>query len=454
MATTEAKAFAELLTGLKDRSGQSYGVLAAKLHVSTSTLHRYCNGDAVPADFSAAERFGRLCGAKGEEFVELHRRWILADEARRRSRSASPAAPVAAPATETPEAPDAVDAPAVPAASDEAVPDAPAAEPADTPAPDLDRPVGEISASRRRKRLYVTLAAAAVVVAVAVPAVVFGPLNDSSTDRSPVAAGIWDGGAPQSAPQSASPSGSPSPDKSASPDASPSARETPKDKESGGAAGGGKGNGKGTVGAVPVTVNTRPYAFEDPCTQRYLVDRPPTEVPPPPNEPDAPGWVAVLGAVSSGSQYIELALQGTGSETVVLNDLNVRVVGSESPLAWNDFGTGVGCGGGVTTRAFAVNLDAGRPSVEPQGGQRDFPYQVSESDPEVFHITAHASARYISWYLELEWSSGGREGTLRIDDRGKPFRTSGAEGRPSFHYPLGGTQEWLTEPENDPTQYP
>ncbi|MFF2944596.1 helix-turn-helix domain-containing protein [Streptomyces niveus] len=430
MATTEAKAFAELLTELKDRSGQSYGALAAKLHVSTSTLHRYCNGDAVPAEFSAAERFGRLCGAKGEEFVELHRRWILADEARRRSRSAAPvAAPVEVP-------------------SEEAAPDAPEAEPAVVAEPGP-------ATSRRRKRLYITLAAAAVVAAVAVPAVGFGALDNQGTDdRSPAASASEsaEGDASRvSQSPSAKPSGSPSTDKSASPDASPSDRSTPKD---GGSGGGDAGKGKGPASGVPVKVTTRPYAFEDPCTQRYLVDRPATVVPPPPSEPDAPGWVSALGAVSSGSQFIELALQGTGSETVVLNDLNVRVVGSDAPLAWNDFGTGVGCGGGVTTRAFSVDLDAGRPDVVPQGGQRDFPYKVSESDPEVFQISAKASARYVSWYLELEWSSGDREGTLRIDDKGKPFRTSGAEGRPSFDYPLGGDSKWETAAVNDPDQFP
>lgn len=438
MATTEAKAFAELLSELKERSGRSYGVLAAKLHVSTSTLHRYCNGDAVPADFSAAERFGRLCGATGEEFVELHRRWILADEARRRSRAAVPvASPVATPAVE--EEDSVAESPEVP----------------ETPAPDPELPVGDASSARRKKRrLYVTLAAAAVVVAVAVPALVFGPLNDSSTGRSPVASEVSDddggGGASNSAqPSSAAPSGSPSPSKSPSPEARPSKRASAKEKASGGG-----GGGKGAVGGVPVTVNTKPYAYENPCSQHYLVNRPPTQVPPPPFEPDAPGWVSALGAVSSGGQFIELAVQGTGSETVVLNKMNVRMVSSEPPLAWNDYATGVGCGGDVTTRTFGVDLDAARPSVETKGGQRDFPYSVSESDPEVFHVLANASARYLTWYLELEWSSGDRQGTLRIDDNGKPFRTSGTQGRPSFHYPLGGSPKWETAPVEDPNQYP
>lgn len=48
--------FAGLLRELKERSGLTYGVLAKRLHVSTSTLHRYANGDAVPTDYAPVER--------------------------------------------------------------------------------------------------------------------------------------------------------------------------------------------------------------------------------------------------------------------------------------------------------------------------------------------------------------------------------------------------------------
>ncbi|HET6355702.1 helix-turn-helix transcriptional regulator, partial [Streptomyces sp.] len=84
MATPEAEEFAALLRQLKDRSGRSYGVLAGKLHVSTSTLHRYCNGDAVPTEYAPVERLARLCAATPDELVDLHRHWILADGARKR----------------------------------------------------------------------------------------------------------------------------------------------------------------------------------------------------------------------------------------------------------------------------------------------------------------------------------------------------------------------------------
>ncbi|WP_307818637.1 helix-turn-helix transcriptional regulator, partial [Streptomyces sp. MBT62] len=104
----ETADFAALIRELKDRSGLSYGVLAKRLHMSTSTLHRYCNGDAVPTEYAPVERFARLCKATPDELVEAHRRWILADGARQRERKSAATATVTtatATATATPPAP-------------------------------------------------------------------------------------------------------------------------------------------------------------------------------------------------------------------------------------------------------------------------------------------------------------------------------------------------------------
>ena len=59
----ETEQFATLLRELKDRSGLSYGALAKRLHMSTSTLHRYCHGTAVPSDYAPVERLARVCRA-------------------------------------------------------------------------------------------------------------------------------------------------------------------------------------------------------------------------------------------------------------------------------------------------------------------------------------------------------------------------------------------------------
>ncbi|MFJ4814478.1 helix-turn-helix domain-containing protein [Streptomyces sp. NPDC088801] len=91
-----AAGLGEMLRSLKERAGLSYGALAGRLHLSTSTLHRYCTGDSVPAEFAPVERFGRICRADAEELLELHRRWAVADEARR-GRGASPSEGVEVP---------------------------------------------------------------------------------------------------------------------------------------------------------------------------------------------------------------------------------------------------------------------------------------------------------------------------------------------------------------------
>lgn len=62
------------------------------------------------------------------------------------------------------------------------------------------------------------------------------------------------------------------------------------------------------------------------------------------------------------------------------------------------------------------------------------PYRVSAKDPEVLLVTAATSSCDCRWYLELDWSSQGRKGTVRIDDDGHPFRTSAIKGLPQYTY--------------------
>ncbi|MFI2909880.1 hypothetical protein ACG2OD_16730 [Streptomyces sp. PDY-4] len=271
-----------------------------------------------------------------------------------------------------------------------------------------------------------------------------GGETDGDGRKGPVGAANAGDGAGEDVTASPSPSTSPSTSPSAgkkekgAPSATASPSAAPSEAAKGGA---------GQADAVPLTVRTAPYTWEDPCSQRYLIDRAPGEVPPPPLEQDVPAWTSAVGAVSSGGQYVQLTVQGTGAETVVVEGLTVRVAGKRSPLAWNDFAMGypgVGCGGNVPTRSFTVALDAARPVVTPESGHRDFPFKVSESDPEIYYIKADASAYDVSWSLELKWSSGSRSGTLTLDDKGRPFRTSGNNGRPAYEFPLGG-EKWVPE---------
>jgi transcriptional regulator with XRE-family HTH domain len=474
--------FAGLLKELKERSGLSYGTLGKRLHMSASTLHRYVSGEVVPVEFAPVERMARLCRATPEELLELHRRWIRADAMRgvkedsgakgeakssgekaksseEKAESSEREAKTAAGGTEPAEGDAESAAEGAEPAEGGAEPAAGGAEsgragseppsgasPGDeeeavTVVGDAARggtPVGGRRFSRRTA-LYAGTAVA-LVTAVALGATL---LPDRETGR---------GGSADVAGATVSPSESPSPSRtarSASPSgsasATPSASASEKDEPTaspsasrGGNAGGSTGRDTGGEEGVPVAVQTTPYYWDSPCEQSFLVDRSPQNMPPPPSaQRDTVGWATPLGAVSADRQMVALTVQGTSEETVVLQGLHLRVASSGAPLTWNKYAVGVGCGGEVSTESFDVSLDLGSALVTPINGQRNFPYSVSKSDPEVFYVNAHTAGRDVRWYLELEWSSGSRRGTIRVDDHGKPFRTSASKTE-YYGYMLGG----------------
>ncbi|MFB7287138.1 helix-turn-helix domain-containing protein [Actinacidiphila glaucinigra] len=468
--------FARNLRELKDRSGLSYGQLARRLHVSTSTLHRYCNGDAVPADYAVVERLARLCGAGPEELVELHRRWVLADAVRRvgnrggggtgaerggqgddeevgddgdvgsegelggEGEGGADGGDGAAPAGDDPAGP----APSPEAAAEAAAPVTPAElEPIGTVPP----PRRPRSWRRRLSRPAVAGSVAALVLTGAVLAMTGGegaPARASSSSPSPRPGGA-DGTTPspgRTGTVPVSPAASPS-------GRAPSTRPPVKDTKgvprspSGGTA------SRAPVPAQPLVWSVRSHVWENGCGHHYLIDRSPADVPPPPVSQDARAWATALGAVHGATTIVETTIRGRGSAPVVVQALHIRVVERRDPPRWSSYSMDNGCGGALTPAEYAVDLDAARPQPRPRDGNDSehtlpvvrLPYQVSAQDPLVLRVHARTVRCDCDWFLELEWSAGGRSGTVRVDDGGRPFRTSGVKGRPEYEYwsPAGWT---------------
>ncbi|MFG3718625.1 helix-turn-helix domain-containing protein [Streptomyces massasporeus] len=458
--------FAALLRTFKERTDRSYGSLARRLAMNTSTLHRYCAGEAVPVDFAPVERFAALCGASPAERLELHRRWLLAVAARQRPRTAGTAGTaqgsgVATGSDEPQQAPDAVDGltnrpvsdPVTDGPVSDAVMDGPVSDPVSDAADDsvsdaadgpADAPVEDPPLPRRpwyrRRRLAVGLAAVCVVLAAlgslaALPDGRRTPARDRADAAGPAPSAMTETRAPDRRGVSPTPSGgSPTPRRSApsatpkqsKPSPSPSPRTTPPTG--------------GSATAPPLTWSANSQAWELGCAHDYVIARPPGQVAPPPVPQDAGVWAASQNAVHGGETLVELTVQGRTDTAVVLEALRVRVVGRTAPAQGNAYAMDRGCGGSITPRSFDVNLDKDRPIARAVAGSDAgtpipavrMPYRVSARDPEVLLVNARTQGCDCRWYLELDWSSQGRTGTVRIDDKGRPFRTSGIKGLPRY----------------------
>ncbi|MEF2529703.1 MULTISPECIES: helix-turn-helix domain-containing protein [Streptomyces] len=415
---------AALLRELKGRTDRSYAQLARRLGMNTSTLHRYCAGEAVPLDFAPLERFAALCGASSEQRLELHRRWMLAVAARRRPRTA--------------DGPDEVPEAGCAAVAESGTVPAPAVAPA---------PAHTVAPRRPWYRRWSLVAGPAAVLAVFGVLGVLGALSALPDARratpsegaarvaAPAGSGSAEAGGRERRGASPGPSGAPA----SEPSGGSAPAEPGAPRPSGAASAPPPG---GEAGGLPFAWSANAHGWQFGCGQSYVVAKPPGQVPPPPVPQDGAAWAAAQGAVAGGEAYVRVSVQGRSDTAVVLEALRVRVVGREAPVRGGAYAMDQGCGGAVTPRYFAVDLDKDRPLARAVAGNDSgtpipavsMPYRVSAKDPEVLLVTAGTKGCDCLWYLELDWSSQGRQGTVRIDDGGRPFRTSAVAGLPRYEY--------------------
>jgi hypothetical protein len=444
----DVQEFAALLRRLKERTDRSYGQLARRLAMNTSTLHRYCAGDAVPLDFAPVERFAALCRATAQERLELHRRWLLAVAARQRPRTAPADA-----------AADASSRPADARAEGEAN-----AEAEGTPADAVEEPPVPSAPSgpphrpwyRRRRALLAAAVASALVATLgslsALPDDRPGP-NGSARGAGAGPSRTTASGTPRHRP-STTPSqpSSPSPTAPSSPAGGTGAKATANASHGGGGRPSDGEQQQGPANGLPLTWTADSQVWKLGCGHDYVIAKPPRQVPPPPAPQDAAAWAGTQGAVHGRNTMVRISVQGRSSTAVVLEALRVRVVGRTAPAAGNAYAMDQGCGGAVTPRLFDVDLDIDRPIARPVDGNDTgtpipamrLPYRVSAEDPEVLLVSAETETCDCRWYLELDWSSQGRRGTVRIDDDGRPFRTTSLTGLPRYRYATEGSErKWV-----------
>jgi hypothetical protein len=144
----------------------------------------------------------------------------------------------------------------------------------------------------------------------------------------------------------------------------------------------------------------------------------------------APGPRPTNG-VSASKTGLGFTVQGKEGQTVTLLGLTVEVVSKHEPLRGSR--VPAVCQGDPPNRNLSVNLDQTHPQVVKataragDGGSTSdtgWPYTVSGSDPEHFVVQPSTRAHDVIYTLRLKWAWNGKRGELRIDDQGKPFRTT------------------------------
>ena len=140
-------------------------------------------------------------------------------------------------------------------------------------------------------------------------------------------------------------------------------------------------------------------------------------------------WARAHGGVDADMTAVQVVLEGATPDPVVLTGLTVVVVDRAAPPRRGVHYV-VSGGGSVGVRFFEVMLDKSPPVVrsipaefKPLKPAIDFPYKVSQTDPEVLDIRAYALKCDCTWRANLQWVYHGKHGSTVIDDEGKPFRT-------------------------------
>lgn len=444
--------FAERLSELKRRSGLSYSLLAKRLHLSTSTLHRYCSGAAIPVEYAPVERLARVCGATPEELVGLHRLWVLADAARGRERGRGAARQQAAPTT--------VAAPLVeaqPSEQESAAGSGPSSDIGPGKRSELQAAPAEGQPWWRRSIPARPMAVTGLAVALLATLTLLGEQSwqDSSSaveaaPESPAAKEVPpddEPGASSDPPQEPQgPSALPVPAESSPPPAPP--EESPAGEPES------PGQVPDAVSQPPLDWTVRSHVWRHNCSHRYLVDRKPEDVPSAPVVQDSETWAGALEAVHGGLTVVETTLRSADGTPVVVEELYVRVDGRAEPLPGNLYSTGRSCGGALVHASFDVDLDAPSPLPVPSDGYDPreekpvspprLPYQVTEDDPLSLRVEAETEQCDCTWTLEVEWSSGTERGMLVIDDEGQPFRTSAPRGDADAYLPH--LDSWMPDP--------
>jgi hypothetical protein len=193
------------------------------------------------------------------------------------------------------------------------------------------------------------------------------------------------------------------------------------------------------------------------CTggEGWVFAKTPQELPVPRVDENKDAWAATNGGIPASGNYVAVTVQGLKGHVVVVNSISVDVVSRSEPLRGTYANIVGGCGG-LRPYQFRAGLDANPVSVTalpdegflPEGQEPkrpvDLPHQVTNSEPEVWHLAAITTSCTCEWTATLNWTSDGKQGRTTITDHDRPFRVAAVTQATRVDRQPDGT--WVTNP--------
>lgn len=183
---------------------------------------------------------------------------------------------------------------------------------------------------------------------------------------------------------------------------------------------------------VRVSVEQDPAVFDaaslaDWTPYSYVIPAASTPIPPPPAGTcrERYAWAKELGGWDAGFSDVRVYLRGVKDEPVVIDQAKLHIAQTSSKRV----GVKLLCPvGGASLDPLALRVDLDEEQIEfgrIEDGPRPFLLTLKSGEIEPLEIVAYSQHHDVRWWLELSTLWKDRRGTLRIDDHGQPFRTSG-----------------------------
>jgi hypothetical protein len=131
------------------------------------------------------------------------------------------------------------------------------------------------------------------------------------------------------------------------------------------------------------------------------------------------------GGIEGSPQVVRLQLRGKSDDPVTINAIKIHVVKRASPVqGW--YAVAPGCGG-LEVKTGEIDLDAPQPAVHfvdlgpPNKNTTLF---VTRTDIEEIELQAETSKAMVDWIAEFFYSGPDGDGSVLLDDHGRPFRVT------------------------------